>query len=38
MNENGMFTGRIAFIINAGTGIGRATAIAYAEEGANSVA
>jgi short-subunit dehydrogenase len=32
------FAGKVAFITGAGTGIGRATAIAYAREGANVVA
>lgn len=35
MNENGIFTGKVAFITGAGTGIGRATAIAFAQASAS---
>jgi NAD(P)-dependent dehydrogenase (short-subunit alcohol dehydrogenase family) len=36
-NENGNFTGKVAFATGAGSGIGRATALAFARAGANVV-
>ena len=36
-NQNGSYAGKVAFVTGAGTGIGRATALAFAGEGAGVV-
>ncbi|MGI4733698.1 MAG: SDR family oxidoreductase [Janthinobacterium lividum] len=38
INQQGNFTGKVAFITGAGTGIGRATALAFAQQGVSVVA
>ena len=36
-NEGGRFAGKVAFVTGAASGIGRAGAVAFAQEGANVV-
>src|SRR3954464_3781392 len=37
-NSNGRFSGKVAFVTGAGSGIGRATAVAFAQDGVDVVA
>ena len=37
MNKNGSYTSKVAFVAGSASGIGRATALAFAREGASVV-